>query len=212
MTNTTQWPDPNTVNKNTGGSVQAVYQLDPNTGLAIGGAPDDVVATGTITGAAQTVQLQLGEGQSTWEMQFTGTFAGSTLVFEGSDDASEPTNWKAAVGQDTSLTSPSNITSITGNGTTPVVIRGTAAGYQFIRVRCSSFTGGDNIAVRMIGSTGASGGGSSGGGGGGGAITAAAGSYSAGALVDGADITQGTSTDANTANTVMGRLTKIRDL
>src|SRR5689334_1898164 len=31
-------------------------------------------------------------------------------------------------------------------------------------------------------------------------------------IKDGNDVTQGTSTDANTANTIMGRLTKIRDL
>lgn len=42
----------------------------------------------------------------------------------------------------------------------------------------------------------------SGGGGGGGAVTVA----------DGADVTQGTSTDANTVASIMGRLTKIRDL
>lgn len=179
-------------NVQTDGTTGVVYgQLVSGGG---GGAVTDLSASGTITASGQRIQLQLGTGQATWEMQFTGTFAGSTLVFEGSDDASSPTNWKAAVGQDTSLTSPSNITSYTGNGTTPVIISGKASGYEFISVRCSSFTGGDNISVRIIGSVGSSGASSAGGGGGGGAITAAASSYSAGALVDGADVAQGTTT------------------
>jgi len=120
----------------------------------------DTVATGTITAAQPTagtvvaggtVSITLGTGQGTWEAQLTGTFSsGTTIVFEGTDDTGTTTNWFATVGYNTTLTNPPNITSVGGPG--PFVVRGSASGYQQIRMRASALTVSDSIAVRLIGS------------------------------------------------------------
>ena len=178
-----------------------VFLVDSNNNLYTasgggGGSSSDIVATGNLTsasGAGSTVQLQLGTGQATWEAQLTGTFSsGTTIAFQGSDDASSPTNWRSAVGYDSSLTNPVPITQISGPG--PFIIRGAASGYQYIQMVCTALHSGDNVAVRLIGSTGALAGG--------GPVT----------IPDGGNIVEGSTTDANTVNSVMGRLTKIRDL
>lgn len=178
----------------------AVFLVDGNNNLVVpvgsGGSSSDVVTTGNLTtasGGGSTVQLQLGTGQATWEAQLTGTFSsGTTIAFQGSDDASSPTNWQSAVGYNSALTNPIFITQIGGPG--PFIIRGPAAGYQYIQMVCTALHAGDNVAVRLIGSTGAMAGG--------GPVN----------IPDGSNIVEGTTTDANTVNSMMGRLTKIRDL
>ena len=162
-----------------------------------GGSSTDVVNSGNLTsasGAGSTVQLQLGVGQATWEAQLTGTFSGgTTIAFQGSDDASSPTNWRSAVGYDSSLINPVFITQISGPG--PFIIRGPAAGYQFIQMVCTALHSGDSVAVRLIGSTGAMAGG--------GPVN----------IPDGGNVVEGTTTDAAVLGDVNGTLSaKFRGL
>lgn len=191
MPNTIPVKDPDAMTQASGKNVAFVYLIDPSTQLAYkasggggGGSTSDVVASGNLTsasGAGSTVQLQLGTGQATWEAQLTGTFSsGTTIAFQGSDDASSPTNWQSAVGYNSALTNPSPITQISGPG--PFTIRGASAGYQFIQVICTALHSGDSVAVRLIGSTGALAGG--------GPVS----------VPDGADVTQGSKSDAAVTN------------
>jgi hypothetical protein len=165
MSNTVTWNDPDKVQKSQGQySPGVMYLVDPVTQKVVspggggggGGAVTDITASGNLTtasGAGSTVSIALGTGQATWEAQLTGTFsAGTTIVFEGSDDN---TNWFAVYGVNVSLANPTPISSIGGAG--PFLIRGVSSGYQNFRVRCSVLHSGDNVAVVLIGSVGASG-------------------------------------------------------
>ncbi len=121
----------------------------------------DTIATGNLTiaqatvgtvVAGGTVSITLGDGQSTFEVQLTGTFSsGTTVQFEGTDDSGTTINWFPAVGYNTAIVNPSPITSVSGPG--PFIIRGSAAGYQQLRVRASAFMALDNVAVRIVGTT-----------------------------------------------------------
>jgi len=149
---------------------KATVDAGGNLHVAIGNTPvpvalttdviPDTVATGNLTAAQPTpgtpvaggtVSIALGDGQATWEAQLTGTFnIGTTIQFEGTADTGTTTNWLPTVGYNASLTSPLAILSISGPG--PYIIRGTAAGYEQIRMRASALTALDNVAVRIIGS------------------------------------------------------------
>lgn len=140
---------------------QVLSQLQSGLNVSVtSNSTADTVATGNITAAQPTagtvvaggtVSITLGTGQGTWEAQLTGTFSsGTTIVFEGTDDTGTTTNWFTTVGYNTTVANPPNITSVGGPG--PFVIRGSASGYQQIRMRASALTVSDNIAVRLIGS------------------------------------------------------------
>lgn len=177
----------------------AMFLVDGNNNIVVpaGSSASDAVASGNLTsasGAGSTVQLQLGEGQATWEAQLTGTFSGgTTIAFQGSDDATSPTNWQSAIGYNSSLTNPVFITQISGPG--PFIIRGPAAGYQYIQMVCTALHSGDNVAVRLIGSTGAMAGG--------GPVN----------IPDGSDVSGGVTTDAAvTGDNPGSRSAKLRGL
>src|SRR6266702_2275406 len=130
------------------------------TSSAVAGAVPDTDATGNLTAAQPTVgtpvaggtvSVTLGAGQATVEAQLTGTFsAGTTVNFEGTDDAGVTTNWFATFGQDTTVANAPNISSIVGGASH--LIRIPSAGYQQIRMRASALQGGDTVAVRLIAS------------------------------------------------------------
>jgi hypothetical protein len=156
-----------------GGITQNVHSVD-STGTSLGTSANpiytttnagvaipDTIATGNLTAAQPTVgtgvtggtvSITLGQGQGTVEAQLTGTFsAGTTVLFEGTDDTGTTTNWVTAVGKNTSVINPPDISSIAG-GTVPVIIRLPSGGYQQIRMRANPFQGGDNVAVRLVAS------------------------------------------------------------
>jgi hypothetical protein len=175
----------------------AVFVVDGNNNLVNPAGASDVAISGNLTsasGAGSTVQLQLGDGQATWEAQLTGTFSGgTTIAFRGSDDASSPTNWQSAVGYNSALTNPVFITQIGGPGS--FIIRGPASGYQFIQMVCTALHSEDNVTVRLIGSTGAMAGG--------GPVN----------IPDGSNVVEGLTTDAAVLGDVSGTFSaKLRGL
>lgn len=140
---------------------QVLSQLQSGLSVSVtSSAVADTIATGTLTAAQPTagtvvaggtVSITLGTGQGTWEAQLTGTFSsGTTVLFEGTDDAGTTTNWFTTVGYNTVTANPPNITSVAGPG--PFVVRGSASGYQQIRMRASALTVSDSVSVRLIGS------------------------------------------------------------
>lgn len=158
------------------------------------------------TGNGTPISIQ---NLSSFVFTVSGIFVG-TVVFEGSEDG---VNWSTLEASALGSTA-APVTSATAPGLFEVQV----AGLQLVRSRVSAYTSG---AITVSGHGGTSSfvqpGGASGGGGGGGAVTAASGAFAsgsiaAGALVDGADVTQGTTTDASTANTVIGRLKKLISL
>ena len=92
----------------------------------------DVVATGTLAAAAQTVALSIAGGMSAASAQITGTWVG-TIQFEGTVDG---TNWVPINGVYAGGTAPGP--TITANG----VVRLTPSGLASIRLNATAWTSG----------------------------------------------------------------------
>jgi hypothetical protein len=127
-----------------------------------GGGTTDLAATGTLTATQATantpvnggtVQLALKSGQGTWAGQISGTNGGglaSVLMFEYSEDGG--TTWNSTQVR-TSAAAGGIGSSITLSGTAQTVTwRGTCAGWTHVRVRSSTFNGGDVLPVLITAS------------------------------------------------------------
>src|SRR5690349_19829510 len=138
---------------------------------------EDRIERGSFTAQNDAVTVSL-PGMSAAMVQLTGTFT-ATVTFEVLvDEGSSPT-WKAISA--TNVTSGASATTTTG---TRVFSVGVAGARQF-RARCSAYTNGTVVCAVNV-SRGSAAGSAASGGGGGGAVTVA----------DGADVAQGTTTDA----------------
>lgn len=137
---------------------------------------------GTITAAQQAVGMEV-LGMAALSVQVTGTWVG-TLVAEVSDDKA---TWQAV--SVVAVSTGASAATITGNG----YWRADVDAFRYARVRASAWTSGTATVASA-------------------ASAASDNTSTAATIADGADVAQGSTTDANTANTVMGRLTKIRDL
>jgi hypothetical protein len=114
-------------------------------------------------------------GYGTVGIQISGTWSG-TISFEATLDAA---NWVAL-----NVIQPSGSSMVT-SATSNAAYVGSVAGCRLIRARMSSFTSGTaQVQLTAVGTSGGAAGG--GGGGGGGAVT----------IADGADVAQGSTTDA----------------
>jgi hypothetical protein len=154
---------------------------------------EDKIERGSFTGttSADVVEVSL-PSMSAAMVQLTGTFSATTTFEVLVDEGSSPT-WKAISA--TNVTSGVAATTATAAGVYSVSV----AGARRFRARCSTFVSG-TVVVAVNVSRGVAAGSSSGGGGGGGAST----------IADGADVAEGTTTDAgvvtDTTGTVIGFL------
>jgi len=100
----------------------------------------DATASGNITASGQSVTVTLGSGQSSWNVQITGTFV-ATLVFEYTIDG---TNYQKVSQRQT-------VTGWYGNTVTEsdiargTIFRGNASGGASFRVRCTAYTSGTAV-------------------------------------------------------------------
>lgn len=155
---------------------------------------EDKIERGSFTGATATdvVEVSL-PSMSSAMVQLTGTFSATTIFEVLVDEGSSPT-WKAISA--TNVTTGAAATTATTAGIYSV----SPAGARRFRARCSAFVSGPVVVAVNVSRGSAAGAASSGGGGGGGAVTVA----------DGADVAEGTTTDAgiitDIAGTVIGFL------
>ena len=105
-----------------------VVALSPNSPATVA----DVLASGTLAAAAQTVVLSVAGGMSATAAQITGTWVG-TIQFEGTLDG---TNWVPINGVFAGGTAPAP--TITANG----VVRITPSGLASIRLNATAWTSG----------------------------------------------------------------------
>lgn len=124
----------------------------------------DLSTSGTINAAQSTegtpvsgatVQLALGEGQSSWKAQLLsgGSFtSATTLVADKSLD--NATTWLTSSFKVGGSVTNTTVQSIVGPG--PLELTGNASGVTHVRVRCSVLGGGESIAVTLRGSAGVS--------------------------------------------------------
>lgn len=112
----------------------------------------DVMATGTLAGVSQTVELDVGDGQATWYFELTAVGVGTSIVWEKSVDG---TTW-SGLNAWTSTGGGTLVTSLAGSG---VAFRGrtNCSAFAKVRVRCSLWNGTDSITVTMRAGTGDSG-------------------------------------------------------
>lgn len=124
------------------------------TDLSISGtinAAQPVIGT-TVAGA--TVQLAVGQGQSTWKAQLVngggGFTSGTTLVADGSPDGG--TTWYSKSFKVSGASPATGQSSVVGPG--PLELSGNASGLTHVRIRCSVLNSTETIAVTLRGSAG----------------------------------------------------------
>lgn len=165
-----------------------------------------VITAGTLSSTVPTAGsfLLFGlSGQGAAGITIPVALSTGSLAIEGSEDGG--TNYTPLLPKALDGTTVSPFTGAT-------FVRVNTTGLDVLRVRALSGAAFGNGPISVSVQPGGGGTDSGSSGGPSGAITAAPGSYSAGALVDGADVAQGSTTDAATANTVIGRLKKLISL
>ncbi|MBA3688478.1 MAG: hypothetical protein H0W81_06590 [Chloroflexi bacterium] len=101
--------------------------------------------------AGGTVQLAIPNGYMGCVFDLTGTPAGaSAYSFDASVDGG--TTWRSLIVNGRGNTLPQPFTTMTGNTYLFGVnqVEGSAYGYTHVRMRCTTFTAGDTLAVRII--------------------------------------------------------------
>lgn len=108
----------------------------------INNAPDGAIVTGTATSATTFLGPFDTTNFMTATLHLTGTWAG-TIVWEVSNDETNPTNWAATVGQ--LIASGTTATSATTNTFAFIPLQS-----RWFRIRCSTYTSGTIVANLMF--------------------------------------------------------------
>ncbi len=133
-----------TVTANVGTGTQAIEQTDLTTGPTVISAAQPSIGT-PVSNA--TVQLALGQGQSSWKATVyadAGFTSATTIV---ADTQIDGVNWIATSFKVAGSTTAGTVQSVTGPG--PIEISGNAGSKAIIRIRCSVLNSGESVYVYM---------------------------------------------------------------